>query len=331
MSPKTALITGITGQDGSYLAEILLNKGYVVHGIVRRSSTINRERIRHLHDDTKIYDKKLFLHYGDLADQSSIRKIIFDVQPNEIYNLAAQSHVKISFDIPEYTADVTGVGVLRMLETIKDFQDKTKNKVKFYQASSSEMFGTSPGPQNEKTPFLPQSPYGCAKVFAYYATRLYREAYGIFAVNGILFNHESPRRGENFVTRKISLGVAKIKAGSGGKLHLGNLDAKRDWGYAPEYMEAAWLMLQQPKPDDYVIGTGETHTIKEFAELAFKEASLGDYKKYVVIDPQYYRPAEVNLLIADASKAKKRLGWKPKTKFKDLVKLMVRSDIEGLN
>lgn len=317
---KTALITGITGQDGSYLAELLLGKKYKVHGVIRRASTMNRGRIDHL---------KLNLHYGDLADEGSIRKIIFDVKPDEIYNLAAQSHVKISFDIPEYTANVTGVGSLRILKAIKDFQENTDKKIKFYQASSSEMFGNSPPPQNENTPFRPQSPYACAKLFAYNITKLYREAYGLFAVNGILFNHESPRRGENFVTRKVTIGVAKIKAGLEKKLYLGNLNPKRDWGYAPEYMEAAWLMMQQPKPDDFVIGTGQTHSVKEFVELAFKEAGLGDYKKYVKIDKKYYRPAEVNVLVADYSKAKKVLKWQPKIKFFDLVKIMVRADING--
>lgn len=330
MKSKIALITGITGQDGSYLAELLLEKGYEVHGLVRRSSTINRDRIKHLHENQDIYGKKLFLHYGDLSDESSIRELISSTKPDEVYNLAAQSHVKISFDIPEYTADITGKGALKILEAIKDFEKQNKKKVKFYQASSSEMFGDSPAPQNEKTLFSPQSPYGVAKVFAHNTTKLYRDAYGIFAVNGILFNHESPRRGENFVTRKVTIGVAKIKAGLEKKLHLGNLDAKRDWGYAPEYMEAAWLMMQQPKPDDYVIGTGETHTVKEFVELAFKEAGLGNWKKYVEIDPQYYRPAEVNVLIADARKAKRVLKWQPKTKFMDLVNIMVASDINGL-
>ena len=328
MVKKIALITGITGQDGSYLAELLLEKGYLVHGLVRRSSTMNRDRIKHLHSNPKIYDKKLFFHYGDLADESSIREIIYKTKPDEIYNLAAQSHVKISFDIPEYTADITGIGPLRILGAIRDFQIETGRKIKFYQASSSEMFGEAPPPQNENTKFNPQSPYGIAKVFAHNTTKLYKEAYGIFAVNGILFNHESPRRGENFVTRKITMGVAKIKAGRERKLYLGNLNAKRDWGYAPEYMEAAWLMMQRPKPDDFVIGTGETHTVREFIELAFKEAGLGNWKKYVEIDPQYYRPAEVNILVADAKKARKVLKWKPKTRFKDLVKIMVHADID---
>ena len=324
---KTALIFGITGQDGSYLTEILLKKGYIVHGVIRRASTFNTSRINHLYQDPHNKNRKLFLHYGDLADSGTIRKIIYKVKPNEIYNLAAQSHVKVSFDIPEYTMDITGNGALRILEAIRDYQDETRKKVKFYQASSSEMFGSAPPPQNENTPFVPQSPYGAAKVFAHNMTKLYREAYGIFAVAGILFNHESPRRGETFVTRKITRGIARIKAGLDKKIYLGNLNAKRDWGYAPEYMEAAWLMMQQPKPDDYVIGTGETHTVREFIEMAFKEAGLGNWKKYVEIDPQYYRPAEVNALVADTRKAKKVLGWNPKTKFKDLVKIMVWNDI----
>lgn len=327
---KTALIFGVTGQDGSYLAEILLKKGYLVHGVVRRASTFNTSRINHLYQDPHQKNKKLFLHHGDLADAGTIRKIIYKVKPDEIFNLAAQSHVKVSFEIPEYTMDITGNGALRILEAIRDFQNEAGKKVKFYQASSSEMFGSSPPPQNEKTPFNPQSPYGAAKLFAYNMTNLYRDAYGIFAVSGILFNHESERRGETFVTRKITRAIARIKAGLDKKIYLGNLDAKRDWGYSPEYMEAAWLMMQQPKPDNYVIGTGETHTVKEFVELAFKEAGLGDWKKYVEIDPQYYRPAEVNVLVADTRKAKKVLGWKPKTKFKDLVKIMLWNDINEL-
>ena len=325
---KIALITGITGQDGSYLAEILLKKDYFVHGIIRRASTFNTARINHLYQDPHKKDGRLFMHYGDLADAGTIRKIIYKTKPDEIYNLAAQSHVKVSFDIPEYTMDITGNGALRILEAVRDFQTETGKKVKFYQASSSEMFGSSPPPQNEKTPFNPQSPYGAAKLFAYNMTNLYRKAYGIFAVNGILFNHESPRRGETFVTRKITMAIARIKAGLDKKVYLGNLYAKRDWGYAPEYMEAAYLMMQQPKPDNYVIGTGETHTVKEFVELAFKEAGLGNWKKYVEIDPRYYRPAEVNHLVANATKAKKILKWQPKTKFKDLVKTMVLNDIK---
>jgi GDPmannose 4,6-dehydratase len=319
---KIALITGCTGQDGSYLAELLLSKNYEVHGLVRRSSSMNRERINHI--------KNLSLHYGDLADESSIREIIEKIKPDEIYNLAAQSHVKISFEIPEYTSNITGLGPLRILEAIKDYQERTNKKIKFYQASSSEMFGSSPPPQNEKTVFNPQSPYAAAKVFAHQATKLYRQAYGIFAVSGILFNHESPRRGENFVTRKITQGAAKIKLGLEKKLYLGNLSAKRDWGYAKEYMEAAWHMMQQSKPDDFVIGTGETHTVKELLEEVFKLAGLGNYKKYVVIDKKYYRPAEVNYLAADISKAKRNLSWKPKTKFKDLIRLMYESDLEKL-
>ena len=324
---KTALIFGITGQDGSFLAEILLKKGYVVHGVVRRASTFNTARINHLYQDPHNKSRKLFLHHGDLADAGTIRKIINKVKPEEVYNLAAQSHVKVSFEIPEYTMDITGNGALRILEALRDFQTETGGKVKFYQASSSEMFGAAPPPQNEKTPFIPQSPYGAAKVFAHNMTNLYRDAYGLFAVSGILFNHESPRRGETFVTRKITRGIARIKAGLDKKLYLGNLDAKRDWGHSPEFCEAMWLMMQQPKPNDFVIGTGETHTVREFVELAFKEAGLGSWKKYVEIDPQYYRPAEVNILVADTRKAKKVLKWQPKTKFKDLVKIMVWNDI----
>lgn len=327
---KIALITGITGQDGSYLAELLLAKNYYVHGTVRRSSTFNTSRIDHLYQDPHVNDVKLFLHYGDLGDSNTIRKLIYKIQPDEIYNLAAQSHVRVSFDIPEYTASVTGLGTLRILEAIKDFQANTGKKVKFYQASSSEMFGAMPAPQNEKTAFHPRSAYGCAKVFAHHATINYREAYGIFAVSGILFNHESPRRGETFVTRKITRGVARIVAGLDKKIFLGNLDAKRDWGYAPEYVEAMYLMVQQSKPDDYVIGTGETHSVREFAKLAFTEAGLGDYRKYIEIDPRYHRPTEVNNLIADSSKAKKNLGWQPRTKFEKLVKLMMEADLEAV-
>lgn len=331
MKNKIALITGITGQDGSFLAEILLEKGYEVHGIIRRASTFNTERINHIYQDPHTKNRKLFLHYGDLADAETIRKIIYQIRPDEIYNLGAQSHVRVSFDIPEYTANVTGLGCLRILEAIKDFQEHTGKKTKLYQASSSEMFGSSPPPQNENAPLKPQSPYGAAKVFAYHASRLYREAYGLFVVNGILFNHESGRRGETFVTRKITRAVARIKAGLDKKLYLGNLEARRDWGHAREYMEAAHLMMQQTKPDDYVIGTGETHSVKEFVQLAFQEAGLGDYQKYVEVDPKYYRPAEVYHLAADTAKAKKILKWKPKTKFADLVKLMVREDIKKLD
>lgn len=331
---KKALITGITGQDGSYLAEILLGKGYEVHGVIRRASTFNTGRINHLYQDPHINGVKLFLHYGDLSDTGNIRKLIFQIQPDEIYHLGAQSHVRVSFDMPEYTADVTGLGTLRILEAIKDFQEHPlageEKKIKFYQASSSEMFGSSPPPQNEKTPFHPRSPYGCAKVFAYHATVNYREAYNIFACNGILFNHESPRRGETFVTRKITRSVARIKAGLDKKLYLGNLDARRDWGYAPEYMEAAWLMLQRPEPDDYVIGTGEARSVKEFVEAAFKRAGIDNWQDYVEIDPRYYRPTEVEVLIADASEAKEKLGWEPKTKFDDLVKIMTEADFKNV-
>jgi len=325
---KIALITGITGQDGSYLTELLLSKNYWVHGLIRRSSTFNTERIDHIYKDPHVKNSSLTLHYGDLSDVGTIRNLIHKIQPDEIYNLGAQSHVKVSFDMPEYTADITGLGALRILETIKDFENSNGKKIKFYQASSSEMFGCSPPPQHETTLFQPQSPYACAKVFAYQITKLYRESYGIFAVNGILFNHESPRRGETFVTRKITRGIARIKAGLDKKIYLGNLNTKRDWGYAPEYMEAAYLMMQQATPRDYVIGTGESHSIKEFLELAFKEANLGDYRKHIEIDKKYYRPAEVFNLIADIRRAKKYLGWKPKIKFKELVKIMVKEDLK---
>lgn len=322
MKKKKAFITGITGQDGSYLTELLLKKGYEVHGIVRRSSSLVRSRIEHLYPEHK--DKNLFLHYGDLSDGTNISRLLYIIQPDEIYNLAAQSHVRISFDIPAYTADVTGVGVVRLLEAIRD----SGIKPKFYQASSSEMFGkVMETPQTEKTPFHPRSPYGCAKVFAHHIVVNYRESYDLFACSGILFNHESPRRGENFVTKKITQAVAEIKNGLRDKLVLGNLDAKRDWGYAKEYVEAMWMMLQQDEPDDYVIATGETHTVAEFAEEAFKVAGL-NWKDYIAFDEKFLRPAEVDLLIGDYSKAKKKLGWEPKTKFKDLVKLMVEADLK---
>ena len=324
MKKKKAFITGITGQDGSYLTELLLGKGYEVHGIVRRSSSLARSRIEHLYPEHK--DKNLFLHYGDLSDGTNISRLLYTIAPDEIYNLAAQSHVRISFDIPAYTADVTGVGVVRLLEAIRD----SGLKPKFYQASSSEMFGkVMETPQTEKTPFHPRSPYGCAKVFAHSIVVNYRESYGLFACSGILFNHESPRRGENFVTKKITQAVAEIKKGVRGNLALGNLDAKRDWGYAKEYVEAMWLMLQQDEPDDYVIATGETHTVKEFAEEAFKIVGL-NYKDYVTFDEKFLRPAEVDLLVGDYAKAKKKLGWEPKTKFKELVKLMVDADLKNL-
>ena len=324
---KKTLITGITGQDGSYLADLLLKKGYEVHGLIRRASTFNTERIDHLYQDPHVNGVKLFLHYGDLTDTGTIEKLIRNIKPDEVYNLGAQSHVRVSFDMPEYTANTVALGTLRILEAIKN----SGLPIKFYQASSSEMFGSSSPPQNESTPFKPRSPYAIAKVFAYHSTQLYREAYKIFACNGILFNHESPRRGETFVTRKITRGVARIKSGLDKKIYLGNLEAKRDWGYAPEFVEAMWLMLQQKEPDDYVIATGETHSIKEFLEESFKHAGLGNWEKYVEIDPRYFRPAEVETLSGDASKARKKLGWEAKTKFKDLVKIMIDSDLKKYN
>ena len=323
---KRALITGITGQDGSYLAELLLDKGYEVHGIIRRASTFNTGRIDHLYQDPHIRGTRLFLHYGDLSDSVNLVKLLYDLKPDEIYHLAAQSHVRVSFDIPEYTADTTGVGTIRILEAIRE----TGVKTRFYQASSSEMYGkVHEIPQRETTPFHPRSPYGVAKVFAFWATVNYRESYNLFATNGILFNHESPRRGETFVTRKITRAVAHIKAGLQDKLYLGNLDAKRDWGYAKEYVEAMWLMLQQEQPDDFVIATGETHTVREFCEVAFGHVGL-DWAKYVEFDHRYVRPAEVDILIGDPAKAKRVLGWEPKTKFKELVQLMVDADVKEL-
>jgi GDPmannose 4,6-dehydratase len=325
---KKALITGITGQDGSYLAEFLLKKGYEVHGVIRRSSSFNTKRIEGIYQDPHEKNVKLFGHYGDLTDAENIRKLLFKIGPDEFYNLGAQSHVKVSFEIPEYTANIDGLGVLRVLDAIKDYQDHTGKKVKMYQASSSEMFGSTPPPQNETSSFHPRSPYGCAKVFAYNIVRNYREAYGLFACNGILFNHESPRRGSTFVTKKITEGVAKIKRGESDKIYLGNLEARRDWGYAPEYCEAMWLMLQQERPDDYVIGTGESHSVKDFVKAAFKHAGIKNWEKYIGIDPKYYRPSEVDNLIADITKAKKKLGWKPKVKFDELVKIMVNHDLK---
>ncbi len=320
---KKALITGITGQDGSYLAELLIGKGYEVHGIIRRASTFNTGRIDHLYRDPHVNGINLLLHYGDIADSTNLIKLLYRIQPEEIYHLAAQSHVRVSFDIPEYTGDVTGLGTIRILEAIRE----TGLQTKFYQASSSEMFGqVKEIPQKETTPFYPRSPYAAAKVYAYWVTVNYRESYDIFACNGILFNHESPRRGETFVTRKITRGIAMIKAGLQDKLYLGNLDAKRDWGYAEEYVNAMWLMMQQDQPDDFVIATGETHSVREFLEEAFSYAGM-DWKDYVEIDPKYCRPAEVNLLVGDASKAKQKLGWEPKIKFKDLVRLMVDADM----
>ena len=320
-----ALITGITGQDGSYLAEFLLSKGYEVYGIIRRSSSFNTGRIDPFYEDPNVPDAKLHLFFGDLNDASSLNKILRTVRPVEIYNLGAQSHVRVSFDIPEYTAEVTGIGTLRLLEAIRE----TGLTPKFYQASSSEMFGkVQQVPQTEVTPFYPRSPYGVSKVFSYWATVNYREAYNLFACNGILFNHESPRRGETFVTRKITKAAARIKLGIQHELFLGNLDARRDWGYARDYVEAMWLMLQQEEPDDFIIATGETHTVRELLALAFGYVDL-DWQKYVTITPRYYRPTEVDLLMGDASKAKKHLGWEPKVSFPELIKMMVEADLEA--
>jgi len=321
MSQK-ALISGITGQDGSYLAELLLSKGYEVHGLIRRSSSFNTERIDHLYQDPHVNGVKLFLHYADLSDSASLTRLVHEVQPDEVYHLGAQSHVRVSFDIPEYTGDVTAIGTTRLLEAIRE----TAPKARFYQASSSEMYGLVQAvPQREDTPFYPRSPYGAAKVYSYWMTVNYRESYKMHASNGILFNHESPRRGETFVTRKITRALARIKAGLQKELYLGNLDAKRDWGYAPEFVEAMWLMLQQDQGDDYVVATGETHSVREFLEVAFACANL-DWNQYVKIDPRYYRPAEVDLLIGDASKARKILGWQAKTPFAELVRIMVKAD-----
>lgn len=341
---KKALITGITGQDGSYLAELLLEKGYEVHGIIRRSSSFNTDRIDHLYQDPHIHGVRFFLHFGDLTDSSNISRLIEKIQPDEIYNLGGQSHVRVSFDIPEYTCDAVGLGTLRILDAIKESGIKTK----FYQAASSEMFGKiQEKKQSETTPFYPRSPYGCAKLFSYWITINYRESYGIFACNGILFNHESPRRGETFVTRKITRALSRIKAGKEHCLYLGNLEARRDWGYAKDYVEGMWLMLQQKKPDDYVLATSETHSVREFVEecakyinikiqwkgKGLKEIGLDAKTKKVIIriDAKYYRPAEVDLLLGNAHKAKKKLGWKPKTKFKQLIKIMMEADLAKEN
>lgn len=338
---KKALITGITGQDGSYLTELLLEKGYEVHGIIRRSSSFNTSRIDHLYQDSHINGVRLFLHYGDLSDGSNLNRLLEKIHPDEIYNLAAQSHVRVSFDIPEYTGDVTALGALRLLDAIRE----TGIKTKFYQASSSEMFGlVQETPQSETTPFYPRSPYGVAKLYAHWITKNYRESYGLYAVSGILFNHESPRRGETFVTRKITRGLTNIKKGLQEKLYLGNLDAKRDWGYAKDYVEGMWLMLQQAEPDDYVLATGETHTVREFAEAAaqslgfdlvwqgegINEQGVDKTTGQIIIeiDPKYFRPAEVDLLIGDASKAKEKLGWVSKTGFDELVRLMVEGHLK---
>jgi GDPmannose 4,6-dehydratase len=321
---KKALITGITGQDGSYLAEFLLSKGYEVHGIVRKASTFNTPRINHLYVDPHEGDVRFFIHYGDLADTGQLTHLIYNLRPEEIYHLGAQSHVRTSFDIPEYTGDITGLGTLRTLEAIRRAGIKTR----FYQASSSELFGSSPPPQNEKTPFCPRSPYAAAKVFAYWSTVNYREGYNLFACNGILFNHESPRRGETFVTRKITRGIANILAGNEKKLYLGNLNSKRDWGFAPEYVECQWRILQQDKPDDYVIGTGESHTVEEFVKEAFAYVNL-EWREYIEIDPRYFRPTEVDHLRADFRKAKRELDWSPSITFHDLVKIMVDADLRA--
>ena len=327
---KRALITGITGQDGSYLSELLLEKGYEVHGIIRRSSTFNTDRIDHLYIDSHRPEARLFLHYGDLTDGTTLRRILEEVQPIEIYNLGAQSHVRVSFDSPEYTVDTVGMGTLRLLEAIRDYQRRTGIRVRFYQAGSSEMYGrVQEVPQKETTPFYPRSPYACAKVYAYWQTLNYREAYNMFACNGILFNHESPRRGETFVTRKITRAIARIIAGKQKKIYMGNLDAKRDWGYAKDYVEAMWLMLQQEQPDDYVVATGETHSVKEFLDVAFKYVNL-DWQDYVEFDKRYLRPTEVDLLIGDPAKAQQKLNWKPSVTFEELVHIMVDSDLAAL-
>lgn len=341
---KKALITGITGQDGSYLAELLLDKGYEVHGLIRRSSSFNTGRIDHLYKDLHNGNIKLFLHHGDLTDSSNLNRVLEKIKPDEIYNLAAQSHVKVSFEVPEYTAEVDGIGVLRFLDAIKESGIKTK----FYQASTSELYGkVLEIPQTEKTPFYPRSPYGVAKQYAFWIVKNYREAYNLYACNGILFNHESPRRGETFVTRKITRAAVRIKKGIQSKLYLGNLDSKRDWGYAKDYVEAMWLMLQQDKPEDYVIATNETHTVREFVKLTFKELEImikwigegvkekGICKKtgraLIEVDPRYYRPTEVDILIGDYSKAKEKLGWEPKVKFEELVRIMIKHDLSLIN
>lgn len=323
---KSALITGVTGQDGSYLAELLLAKGYTVHGLVRRSSSFNTERIDHIYQGPQEANRSLVLHHADLSDGVALVNLLRDLQPDEVYNLGAQSHVRVSFDAPLYTGDVTGLGALRLLEAVRASGISTR----VYQASSSEMFGAAPPPQNERTPFHPRSPYGCAKVFGYWSTVNYREAYGMFAVNGILFNHESPRRGETFVTRKITRAVARIQAGLQDRLYLGNLDAVRDWGYAPEYVDAMWRMLQRDEPDDYVVATGEPATVRQFVETAFAHAGL-EWAEYVRYDPKYERPSEVDALIGDASKAHDLLGWKASVKVEELARIMVDADIQHVS
>ena len=327
---KRALITGITGQDGSYLSELLLEKGYEVHGIIRRTSTFNTDRIDHMYVDPHNEAAKLFLHYGDLTDGVTLRRILEEVKPIEIYNLGAQSHVRVSFDSPEYTVDSVGMGTLRLLEAIRDYRHRTAIDVRFYQAGSSEMFGkVQEVPQKETTPFYPRSPYACAKLYAHWQTVNYRESYGMFACNGILFNHESPRRGETFVTRKITRAIARIVAGQQKKIYLGNLDSKRDWGYAKDYVRAMWLMLQQDEPDDYVVATGETHAISEFLDISFNCVNL-DWHDYVEFDERYLRPTEVDLLLGDPTKAKQKLGWEPSVTFEQLVALMVEADLRAL-
>lgn len=323
---KTALLTGISGQDGSYLAELLIEKGYEVHGIVRRSSSFNTGRVDHLYRDPHEEGVRLFTHYGDLADPVALTRLLYKIEPDEVYNLGAQSHVRVSFDIPEYTMDITGLGTLRLLETIREAGIHPR----FYQASSSEIFGSTPPPQSETSRFHPRSPYAIAKLAAYWAVVNYREAYGLYAANGILFNHESPRRGETFVTRKITRAVARIKAGLQDKLFLGNLDAERDWGYAPDYVQAMWLMLQAPEPDDYVVATGESHTVRELLELAFTRVGM-DWRQHVEVDPRYFRPAEVDSLRGDAAKAREQLGWTPTVGFEELVRIMVDADVQLLD
>jgi GDPmannose 4,6-dehydratase len=328
MTRKTALITGITGQDGSYLAELLLAKGYEVHGVIRRASTFNTSRIDHLYKDPHLTDARMFLHYGDMADANHVRRILDEAQPDEVYNLAAQSHVRVSFDMPIYTTDVDALGTVKLLDALRSHQLASARGVRFYQASSSEMFGkVVETPQTETTPFYPRSPYGAAKVYSYWITVNYREAYGMFACNGILFNHESPRRGETFVTRKITRAVGRIKMGLQSKLYLGNLDARRDWGYAGDFVEAMWRMLQADAPEDYVVATGESRSVREFLEAAFGEVGL-DYRDFVEVDPRYFRPAEVDTLLGDASKAREKLGWVPQVAFGELVRMMVRHDLE---
>jgi GDPmannose 4,6-dehydratase len=327
---KRALLTGITGQDGSYLAELLLEKGYEVHGIIRRTSTFNTDRLDHVYVDPHNEEAQLFLHYGDLTDGTMMRRLLEQVEPQEVYNLGAQSHVRVSFDSPEYTTDTVAMGTLRLLEAIRDYQHRTNSEVRFYQAGSSEMFGkVQEIPQKETTPFYPRSPYACAKVYAHWQTINYRESYDLFACNGILFNHESPRRGETFVTRKITRAVARIVVGQQKTLYLGNLDSKRDWGYAKDYVKAMWLMLQQDQPDDYVVATNETHSIREFLDIAFNHVNL-DWHDYVEFDPRYLRPAEVELLIGDSTKARQQLGWEPSVTFEELVHLMVEADLEAV-